>query len=206
LLAEKRGVIVPFENPDAIAEAVFSALLENDAERHAMRKRAYLHSRGTTWAKTARAYMASFQRARFERSLHPRAAQQDDSAMNSADLLPVLNTSHLLTMTDDTGILQHAIFSVPNTREGYTTDDNARALIVSVLLDENPSMPAGGVSEPLSSLPILFYGLHFMPIPEGSETFSAMTANGLKMLGRMTAMAAPCGRWERCLAIREMRD
>jgi glycosyltransferase involved in cell wall biosynthesis len=137
LLAEKRGLIVPFQSPDAIAEAVL-ALLENDAERHAMRKRAYLHSRGTTWTKTARAYMASFQRARFERSLHPRAAQQDDSAMSSADHLPALNPSHLLTMTDDTGILQHAIFSVPNTREGYTTDDNARALIVSVLLDENP--------------------------------------------------------------------
>jgi glycosyltransferase involved in cell wall biosynthesis len=137
LLAEKRGVIVPFQNPDAIAEAVL-ALLENNAERHAMRKRAYLHARGTTWAKTARAYMASFQRARFERSLHPRAAQQDDFSMNSTDLLPPLNPGHLLTMTDDTGILQHAIFSVPNTREGYTTDDNARALIVSVLLDENP--------------------------------------------------------------------
>ena len=137
LLAEKRGLIVPFQSPDAIAEAVL-ALLENDAERHAMRKRAYLHSRETTWAKTARAYMASFQRARFERSLHPRAAQQGDSAMSSADRLPALNPSHLLTMTDDTGILQHAIFSVPNTREGYTTDDNARALIVSVLLDENP--------------------------------------------------------------------
>jgi len=137
LLAENRGVLVPFQSPDAIADAVLG-LLENDAERHAMRKRAYLHSRGTTWAKTARAYMASFQRARFERSLHPRAAQQDDSAMNSIDLLPAFNPGHLLTMTDDTGILQHAIFSVPNTREGYTTDDNARALIVSVLLDENP--------------------------------------------------------------------
>ena len=40
-------------------------------------------------------------------------------------------------MTDDTGMLQHAIFSVPNTREGYTTDDNARALIVSTLLNES---------------------------------------------------------------------
>jgi glycosyltransferase involved in cell wall biosynthesis len=137
LLAENRGIIVPFHSPDAIAEAVLG-LLENSAERHAMRKRAYLHSRGTTWAKTARAYMASFQRARFERSLHPRAAQLDDSAVNSAVLLPVLNPGHLLTMTDDTGILQHAIYSVPNTREGYTTDDNARALIVSVLLDESP--------------------------------------------------------------------
>ena len=142
LLAEKRGVIVPFENPDAIAEAVL-ALLENDAKRHAMRKRAYLHSRGTTWPKTAKAYMASFQRARFERSLQPRAHHTNDLAtvavdpMDSIDHLPALYTHHLHALTDDTGILQHAIFSVPNTREGYTTDDNARALIVSMRIDES---------------------------------------------------------------------
>ena len=138
LLADQRGVIVPFENPDAIAAAVV-ALLENDAERHAMRKRAYLYSRGTTWPKTARAYMASFQRARFERSLLPRSTQPGNAAMDpmtSKDALPLLNTAHLSTMTDDTGMLQHAIFSVPNPREGYTTDDNARALIVSTHLAE----------------------------------------------------------------------
>jgi glycosyltransferase involved in cell wall biosynthesis len=135
LLADGRGVIVPFDAPDSIAEAVLQ-LLENDAERHAMRKRAYLHSRETTWPKTARAYMASFQRARFERSLRPRPATLDEVALNAPDDLPTLNTAHLLSMTDDTGMLQHAIFSVPNTREGYTTDDNARALIVSTLLDE----------------------------------------------------------------------
>jgi hypothetical protein len=83
--------------------------------------------------------MASFQRARFERSLQPRAAQQDDTGADLADRIPALNTGHLKTMTDDTGMLQHAIFSVPNTREGYTTDDNARALIVSALLDEEPT-------------------------------------------------------------------
>ncbi len=138
LLAEKRGVIVPFDSPDAIAEAV-TTLLENDAERHAMRKRAYLYSRGTTWPKTARAYMASFQRARFERTLRPKAALHDDPAENSLDILPVLNAAHLSNMTDETGMLQHAIFSVPNTLEGYTTDDNARALIVSTLLDKNLS-------------------------------------------------------------------
>ena len=134
LLAEKRGVIVPFANPPAIAEAVIG-LLENEAERHAMRKRAYLYSRGTTWPNTARAYMASFQRARFERSLNPKATHVNDSSTDSPDHLPRLNTKHLLSMTDDTGMLQHAIFSVPNTREGYTTDDNARALIVSTLLE-----------------------------------------------------------------------
>jgi glycosyltransferase involved in cell wall biosynthesis len=139
LLAGRRGVIVPFERPDAIAAAVI-ALLENDAERHAMRKRAYLYSRGTIWPKTARDYMASFQRARFERTLQPRAAQLDDAVHGVADgtePLPKMNLGHLLAMTDDTGILQHAIFSLPNTREGYTTDDNARALIVSTQLDES---------------------------------------------------------------------
>jgi len=140
LLAEKRGIIVPFEDPGAISEAVL-ALLENDAERHSMRKRAYLHSRATTWPRTAKAYMASFQRARFERSLQPKpTTHPDDHALTraeAADQLPDLNTCHLLSMTDDTGILQHAIFSVPNTREGYTTDDNARALIVSTRLAED---------------------------------------------------------------------
>jgi glycosyltransferase involved in cell wall biosynthesis len=137
LLAENRGVLVPFESPDAIAEAVLR-LLDNDGERHAMRKRAYLHSRETIWSKTARKYMASFQRARFERSLQPRAAQKDDIPAYAPNGLPVLDIAHMLNMTDDTGILQHAIFSLPNSSEGYTTDDNARALIVSTRLDEDP--------------------------------------------------------------------
>ena len=162
LLAEQRGVIVPFQSPKAIAEAVL-ALLENDAERHAMRKRAYLYSRGTTWAKTARAYMASFQRARFERSLHPKAAQQGDSAVEPADYLPSLNPGHLLAMTDDTGILQHAIFSVPNTREGYTTDDNARALIVSTLLDKSETRAGRCVYSNLSHRYLSFLWLAFHP-------------------------------------------
>jgi glycosyltransferase involved in cell wall biosynthesis len=135
LLADNRGVIVPFDDSAAIAEAVLR-LLDNDGERHAMRKRAYLHSRETIWPKTAQKYMASFQRARFERTLQPRAARKDDVASNAADYFPVLNTAHMLNMTDDTGMLQHAIFSIPNASEGYTTDDNARALIVSSHLDD----------------------------------------------------------------------
>ena len=160
LLANKRGVIVPFADPDAISEAV-TGLLENEAARHAMRKRAYLHSRGTTWPKTARAYMASFQRARFERSLQPRAAQQVETPTDLIDRLPRMNTGHLLTLTDDTGILQHAIFSVPNTQEGYTTDDNARALIVSTLLDEDSTRPGQLVHPNLARRYLAFLWLAF---------------------------------------------
>ncbi|MGC9225028.1 MAG: glycosyltransferase family 4 protein [Terracidiphilus sp.] len=145
LLADRRGVIVPFDDFDSIANQVV-ALLENDAERHAMRKRAYLYSRGTTWPKAARAYMASFQRARFERTLRPKAKPHEVLTETPVYRLPELNTTHLRHMTDDTGILQHAIYSVPNAREGYTTDDNARALIVTTLEDERKI--AGNEIEP----------------------------------------------------------
>jgi glycosyltransferase involved in cell wall biosynthesis len=139
MLADGRGILVPFDDPAAIAEAAIR-LLDNDAERHTMRKRAYLYSRGTTWQRTAQAYMASFQRARTERILRPRPSLQDILAARSTDELPALDLTHLRHMTDDTGILQHAVFSVPNCREGYTTDDNARALIVTVLLRESPAL------------------------------------------------------------------
>lgn len=44
--------------------------------------------------------------------------------------------AHIFRMTDDTGMIQHARFSLPNLTEGYTTDDNARALIMAVMLYE----------------------------------------------------------------------
>ena len=43
-------------------------------------------------------------------------------------------------MADDTGIFQHAIFNVPNFAEGYCTDDNARAFILTLLLEETTSL------------------------------------------------------------------
>jgi hypothetical protein len=160
LLADNRGVLVPFENPGAIADATLR-LLDNDGERHAMRKRAYLHSRETIWPKTAQKYMASFQRARFERSLQPKAAQKDDIRENALNGLPVLDISHVLNMTDDTGILQHAIFTVPNSCEGYTTDDNARALIVASLLDEDPARTCILETSQLSNRYLAFLWLAF---------------------------------------------
>ena len=134
LLAEGRGVMVPFDDPAAIASATIT-LLDNDAERHAMRKRAYLYARGTTWQKTAEAYMACFQRARTARMMRPQSLLLEKANKRLEEVLPAVNTTHLSNMTDDTGVIQHAIFSLPNNQEGYTTDDNARALIVTTILN-----------------------------------------------------------------------
>jgi glycosyltransferase involved in cell wall biosynthesis len=160
LLANGRGMIVPFDDPDSIAKAALQ-LLDNDAERHSMRKRAYLHARATTWPKTAQAYMESFQHARFERSLRPRPSHLVETVVSDVDDLPMLNTAHLFDMTDDTGILQHAIYSVANTQEGYTTDDNARALMVSNTLNEAVVYESDGMYAKLSHRYLAFLWLAF---------------------------------------------
>jgi len=135
MLAEERGALVPFRDPAALAEQVID-LLDNEAKRHGMRKRAYLFGREMIWPQVARRYMESFQRARAERRhfTHPGFVVK---ALDKRPVeLPPLKLDHLRRMTDDTGMFQHAIFTVPNYHEGYTIDDNARALTVSTLLEE----------------------------------------------------------------------
>ena len=134
MLDEGRGALVPFRDPVALADQVI-CLLDNESERHAMRKRAYVFGRAMTWPEVAKRYMKSFENARAKRSHF----SQPDFAVKPLDKRPVdlppLKLDHLHHMTDGTGILQHAIFTVPNYREGYTVDDNARALMVSALME-----------------------------------------------------------------------
>lgn len=135
MLAEERGVLVPFRNPAAIAEQVID-LLSNESKRHSMRKRAYLFGREMIWPLVARRYMESFRRAQSERRHYKAPGYAARSLDKRPRELPPLKLDHLRHMTDETGMLQHSIFTVPNYHEGYTTDDNARALMVSTLLDE----------------------------------------------------------------------
>ena len=133
LLDDRRGALVPFENPDAIALKTVE-LLDTPAIRHAMRKRAYLFARDMIWKKVAQGYMESFARVRSDRTENPRVQFAARATPKALDQLPELKLDHLYRLTDDTGLLQHAIFTIPNRAEGYTTDDNARALIFTVLL------------------------------------------------------------------------
>jgi glycosyltransferase involved in cell wall biosynthesis len=134
LLSEGRGLLVPFRDPEALAERVIS-LLGNEAERHAMRKRAYMFGRAMIWPEVSRRYMESFDRARAERRYFTSPGFTVKALDKHPGELPPLKLDHLRHMTDETGILQHAIFTVPNYREGYCTDDNARALMVSALME-----------------------------------------------------------------------
>ena len=157
LLDDHRGTLVPFQDPDAIARKTVE-LLDTPATRHGMRKRAYQYARGMVWKNVARGYMASFEQARTERMRVPRVSFADQNCAKHLDTLPALKLDHLQRLTDDTGMLQHATFAMPNCSEGYTTDDNARALILTVLLDELPETELT-VTRSLASRYLGFLGL-----------------------------------------------
>ena len=135
LLAEGRGVLVPFKDSNAISEAVIT-LLSNDAERNAIRKKAYLLGRDMTWAAIVDKYREVFIEARINKPVSVRRRKLIESLDLETRDLPEIKLDHIVRLTDSTGILQHAIYSVPNYQEGYCTDDNARALILLSYLQE----------------------------------------------------------------------
>ncbi len=134
LLADDRGVLVPFNDPRAIAPEVI-ALLQDEPRRHAMRKRAYMLGREMVWSNIAHLYVESLQRAHVSRVRKPRPFLVKTLEEERVGL-PAIKLDHLLKMTDSTGILQHARFSIPHLATGYCTDDNARGLLLAVLLEE----------------------------------------------------------------------
>ena len=132
LLDGEKGILVPFADAAAIADGV-NNILSEPTRMTAMRKRAWKQGRDMIWPVVARRYMESFGRARESMSEGPALI-----LANPAEPLPMpeLKLHHLATMSDHTGIFQHAIYNVPNFHEGYCTDDNARAFILTVLLEE----------------------------------------------------------------------
>jgi glycosyltransferase involved in cell wall biosynthesis len=135
LLAEDRGVLVPFGDAPAIAREVIG-LLRDDTRRHAIRKNAYRIGREMIWSNVAQMFMRSFECSRLEVAAQSRKSLAIKTLDQKPRELPAMKLTHLSRMTDSTGVFQHAVFSVPNFSEGYCTDDNARAFILAVLLGE----------------------------------------------------------------------
>jgi len=167
LLDDRRGALVPFQNPGAIAQKTIE-LLDTPAKRHAMRKRAYLFARDMVWKRVAQGYMESFARVRSDRMETPRVQFSARITPKSLNQLPELKLTHVNALTDDTGMLQHAIFTIPNRAEGHTTDDNARALIFTVLLaqvdlDEDRMVRGDSVTLDFSSRYLSFLEHAFNP-------------------------------------------
>lgn len=135
LLADGRGKLVPFNDPQGIAEGVCE-YLDDPKLLEQTRVDAYQLGRKMIWPQVAAQYQESFHRARADRKAATRMTLADRTLASSPYTLPPLRLDHIERMSDGTGIFQHAIFNVPNFHEGYCTDDNARAFILCNLLEE----------------------------------------------------------------------
>jgi glycosyltransferase involved in cell wall biosynthesis len=135
LLADGRGVLVPWRSSDAIAREVIS-IIGDDERRQSLCTRAAAHGADMTWAAVARRHVESLIHASVEHSAQRRSSLHAPTVASRRVSLPEMNLTHLRAMTDDTGLLQHAVFNIPRYDDGYCLDDNARALLLMTLLDD----------------------------------------------------------------------
>jgi glycosyltransferase involved in cell wall biosynthesis len=132
LLANGRGRLVPFRNSKSIAKEI-NELFSNERIRNSIRKKAYLYGRAMVWKEVAESYLRLVGEIFEQRPALPATLIINNPMAKIIDELPRINLHHFQVLTDDTGILQHSFFTIPNRERGYTLDDNARALIVSCM-------------------------------------------------------------------------
>ncbi len=96
MLADDRGVIVPFKNPDAIAKQIID-LLDNDVKRNTIRKNAYTFCRQAIWKEVARRYLEIFSEVQLQRSRKPRPRYSYIESIKSITNfeLPEMKLDHL---------------------------------------------------------------------------------------------------------------
>ncbi len=135
MLDDGRGVFVPFRDSRALSKEIIG-FLDNPEKRLAIQKRAYAYCRNMIASEVGRRYLETFISAKNNRLRELVSTFAIRTLSAKKQRLPEINLGHMRNMTDDTGILQHARFTVPRREEGYCTDDNARALIAAVKANE----------------------------------------------------------------------
>lgn len=155
LLADGRGVLVPWRDADAIAREI-NGLLDDPTRRSELENRAASFGKNMGWPLVAQRYLSSF-----ERAVASGPKRQVSSSRGRFEL-PEINLSHVRLLTDDTGMLQHATYDVPRYSDGYCVDDNARALLLMTMVEEAGAAPPD-VVRALTTRYLAFLNLAFEP-------------------------------------------
>ena len=157
LLADGRGLLIGFADSAAMAAALRN-LLADKAKLKALRARTYRFGRQMRWEIVAEKYLKLFKQT-------AAAAAKRSIVLRTPPLLlrePPFDLTHLKRLTDDTGLIQHAKYIVPDRHNGYCLDDNSRALMLcawafSLLGDEDAK----------KLISTYFSFSHFMQNPDG---------------------------------------
>lgn len=158
LLANGRGRLFDFNDSEALSSILID-LLDHPAELKSLRNKAFAYGQEITWPKAAAKYNA------LAKAVLQEKAEQPEKKETILDLLllPPFLLDHIKRMTDDTGIIQHAKFGIPNLKEGYCLDDNARALLMVLMAYKQMKLPLA-----LELLPIYLSYIHYMQNEDGT--------------------------------------
>lgn len=128
LLENGRGRLFQFNDSDELAKTL-TQLFDKPEELKGLKNKAGEYGKKITWPKTGEKYLALAGKILEEEHLE---VDKKESAIDLL-ILPPFSLTHINRLTDDTGIIQHAKFGIPNLKEGYCLDDNSRALLMVLM-------------------------------------------------------------------------
>jgi glycosyltransferase involved in cell wall biosynthesis len=159
LLAHNRGRLFEFKNPDALADNVIE-LLDNEQMLSELKENAYEYGLHLRWPKVGSEYISVAQEASLTHDFRDKILR---NSIVDPEVLPKFSLRHVLRLTDDTGIVQHAKYGIPNLKEGYCLDDNARALVMALMAYQRNKS-----KEAFELLPIYLSYIHYMQTDDGN--------------------------------------
>jgi len=174
LLADGRGRLFDFNDVEGLTSLLLE-LLDNPEELDEMKSKASEYGRKITWPKTGERYNDLAKKI-LKEDLHK--VQKEEPEMDLL-ILPEFSLAHINRLTDDTGIIQHAKFGIPNLKEGYCLDDNARALLMVLMTYKQTKNIRA-----LELLPIYLSYIHYMQNTDGTfKNFLSFSRNFLDKVG-----------------------
>ena len=174
LLADNRGKLFDFKNHEQLSNIV-NSLLDDDSKHQQLKSNAYNYGLNLRWPAIGDIYLKVLTEA-FNNGKKP---SRKIPPVIDVESMPVLNLNHIELLTDDTGIIQHAKFGIPNLKEGYCIDDNARALILSLMAyDQDKNQKA------LKLMPRYLSFIQYMQREDGNfRNFLSFNRNYLDEVG-----------------------
>jgi glycosyltransferase involved in cell wall biosynthesis len=174
LLTEGRGILFNFNDFENLS-LILSELLDNPEKLKELKRKAYDYGQKITWPKIGQKYV-DLAEAILDEGYHE--IEKKDTVLDIL-ILPTFSLTHINRLTDDTGIIQHAKFGIPNLKEGYCLDDNARALLMVLMAyRQMKDMRA------LELSPIYLSYIHYMQNANGTfRNFLSFSRNYLDKVG-----------------------
>jgi len=159
LLDHKRGRLFDFKDTEALADIVIE-LLDQDRLLTELKENAYEYGLHLRWPVTGAEFIKVAQESCRTHDFSDKILR---NSIVDPEILPKFSLTHVIRLTDDTGIVQHAKYGIPNLKEGYCLDDNARALIMALMAYQRNKS-----KEAFELLPVYLSYIHYMQTDDGN--------------------------------------